>query len=220
MITSGAPSLSDAQGSIARLQEEVFDRAAAEGAQLRIIEALLFAAGEPLDEPFLAARLPAGANLPHLLQRLAAAYAVRGVNLVRVAGRWTFRTAPDLKHLLSDERAEPRRLSRAAMETLAIVAYHQPVTRADIEEIRGAAASKGTLDVLLETGWVRLGGRRRTPGRPLTYRTTDLFLEHFGLDMLGDLPGLEELRAAGFLDAVAPAPGAAVQGAPSGPADP
>jgi len=119
MITSGAPSLSDAQGSIARLQEEVFDRAAAEGAQLRIIEALLFAAGEPLDEPFLAARLPAGANLPHLLQRLAAAYAVRGVNLVRVAGRWTFRTAPDLKHLLSDERAEPRRLSRAAMETLA-----------------------------------------------------------------------------------------------------
>jgi len=100
------------------------------------------------------------------------------------------------------------------------VAYHQPVTRADIEEIRGAAASKGTLDVLLETGWVRLGARRRTPGRPLTYRTTDLFLEHFGLDMLGDLPGLEELRAAGFLDAVAPAPGAAVQGAPSGPADP
>src|SRR5690606_7858354 len=128
-------------------------------------------------------------------------YAGRGVNLVQVAGRWAFRTAPDLAFMMTREAIEQRRLSRAAMETLAIVAYHQPVTRADIEDIRGVSTSSGTLDVLIEAGWVWLRGRRRTPGRPVTYGTTAAFLEHFGLDSVGDLPGVEEMKAAGLLDA-------------------
>ena len=168
--------------------------------QLRIVEALLFAAAGPLDEAMLAERLPKGADVPALLVTLQAFYAPRGVNLVRVAGKWTFRTAEDLSFLLHKETAEERKLSRAALETLAIVAYHQPVTRAEIEEIRGVTISKGTLDLLLETGWLRIRGRRKSPGRPVTFGTTPAFLEHFGLDAIGDLPGLDDLKAAGLLD--------------------
>ncbi|QIB35628.1 SMC-Scp complex subunit ScpB [Ancylobacter pratisalsi] len=168
---------------------------------LRLLEAMLFAAGEPLDEATLASRLPEGADLRALLAELSADYAPRGVNLVRVAGKWMLRTAPDLGFLLARDKPEPRRLSRAALETLAIIAYHQPTTRAEIEEIRGVSTSKGTLDVLLESGWVRMRGRRRSPGRPVTYGTTELFLVHFGLDAIGDLPGLEELRGTGLIDA-------------------
>ena len=167
----------------------------------RLLEAMLFAAGEPLDEATLAARLPQGTDVRALLAELAADYAPRGVNLVRVAGKWMLRTAPDLGSLLARDKPEPRRLSRAALETLAIVAYHQPVTRAEIEEIRGVSTSKGTLDVLLESGWARMRGRRRSPGRPVTYGTTEEFLVHFGLDAISDLPGLDELRGTGLIDA-------------------
>jgi segregation and condensation protein B len=173
--------------------------------ELRLLEALLFAAAEPLDEKTLAGRLPSGTDIGAALARLQAEYALRGVNLVRVAGKWAFRTANDLSWLLTKETVEPKKLSRAAIETLAIIAYHQPVTRAEIEEIRGVVASKGTLDVLLETGWVRPRGRRKTPGRPVTYGTNDAFLAHFGLEALGDLPGLEELKGSGLLDGRLPA---------------
>jgi segregation and condensation protein B len=166
----------------------------------RMLEALLFAAAEPLSLRDLAARLPEGADIATGLATLAERYAARGVNLVEVAGGWRFQTAADLAFLMTREREEPRRLSRAAQETLAIVAYHQPVTRAEIEAIRGVQASRGTLDVLLEIGFVRPRGRRRTPGRPVTYVTTDAFLEHFGLASLADLPGAAEMRAAGLLD--------------------
>ena len=172
---------------------------------MRVIEALLFAAAEPLSEASLADRLPAGSDVPSLLGQLRARYEKRGVNLVNVGGKWAFRTAPDLAFLLRREAVETRRLSRAAIETLAIVAYHQPVTRAEIELVRGVTVNKGTLDVLLETGWIRPRGRRRTPGRPLTFGTSDAFMQHFGLESLGDLPGLEELKSAGFLDLTAPA---------------
>ncbi len=168
---------------------------------LRLLEAMLFAAGEPLDEATIASRLPEGADIRALLSELSADYAPRGVNLVRVAGKWMLRTAPDLGFLLARDKPEPRRLSRAALETLAIIAYHQPVTRAEIEEIRGVSTNKGTLDVLLEAGWARMRGRRRSPGRPVTYGTTEVFLVHFGLDAIQDLPGLEELRGTGFIDA-------------------
>jgi segregation and condensation protein B len=168
--------------------------------QVRLIEALLFAALEPLDEATLASRLPRDADVPAALAALQADYANRGVNLVRLGGRWSFRTADDLAWLLSRDAYETRKLSRAALETLAIIAYHQPVTRAEIEDIRSVSISKGTLDVLLETGWVRLRGRRRSPGRPVTYGTTPAFLDHFGLDGVGDLPGLDELKGAGLLD--------------------
>lgn len=168
---------------------------------LRLLEAMLFAAGEPLDEATLAARLPEGSDLRGLLAELSADYAPRGVNLVRVAGKWMLRTAPDLGFLLARDKPEPRRLSRAALETLAIIAYHQPVTRAEIEEIRGVSTNKGTLDVLLAAGWVRMRGRRRSPGRPVTYGTSETFLVHFGLDSIQDLPGLEELRGTGLIDA-------------------
>jgi len=161
---------------------------------------MLFAAAEPLDEAALAARLPADVDLRAALNRLQRDYASHGVNLVRVGGKWTFRTASDLSWLLSKESVETRKLSRAAIETLAIVAYHQPVTRAEIEEIRGVSTSKGSLDVLLQTGWIRPRGRRKAPGRPVTYGTTDTFLSHFGLDRLDDLPGLEELKGSGLLD--------------------
>ncbi|MCK0198852.1 SMC-Scp complex subunit ScpB [Ancylobacter sp. 6x-1] len=172
---------------------------------LRLLEAMLFASDEPLDEETLAARLPEGSDLSSLLAELSSDYAVRGVNLVRVAGCWTMRTAPDLGFLLARDKPEPRRLSRAALETLAIIAYHQPVTRAEIEEIRGVSANKGTLDVLLETGWVRMRGRRRSPGRPITYGTTLGFLSHFGLEAIQDLPGIEELKGTGLIDARVPA---------------
>jgi segregation and condensation protein B len=168
--------------------------------ELRILEALLFAADEPLDEKTLAGRLPDGVDVHALLLELQKEYEPRGVNIVRVGGKWSLRTASDLAWLLTRETVITKKLSRAAIETLAIVAYHQPVTRAEIEEIRGVTTSKGTLDVLLETGWIRLRGRRKAPGRPVTYGTTEAFMSHFGLDALGDLPGLDELRGAGLID--------------------
>ncbi len=177
--------------------------------ELRLLEALLFASAEPLDEKTLAARLPSGVDLRATLEQLKAEYAPRGVNLVRVAGKWGFRTANDLSWLLTKDSVVPRKLSRAAIETLAIVAYHQPVTRAEIEEIRGISAAKGTLDVLLETGWVRPRGRRKAPGRPVTYWTSEAFLSHLGLEALDDLPGLDELKGSGLLDGRLP-PGFAV----------
>jgi segregation and condensation protein B len=173
--------------------------------ELRILEALLFAADEPLDEKMLAARLPAGVDAHALLVQLQKEYEQRGVNLVRVAGKWSLRTASDLAWLLTHESVVTRKLSRAAIETLSIVAYHQPVTRAEIEEVRGVTTSKGTLDVLLETGWIRLRGRRKAPGRPVTYGTNEAFLSHFGLEALTDLPGLDELKGSGLIDKTLPA---------------
>jgi len=178
-------------------------------------EALLFAAPEPLSEEGLALRLGEDADVPALLRELAAHYAGRGVNLVGMAGGWTFRTAPELASALRSERTVPRRLSRAAVETLAVIAYHQPVTRAEIEAIRGVGLARGTLDRLLESGWVQPKGRRESPGRPLNWVTTPHFLAHFGLDSLKELPAVEELRQAGLLDI-----GPAVLGdALAGPAD-
>ncbi len=171
----------------------------------RMVEALLFAASGPLSEEDLQRRLPEGADVARAIADLQARYQGRGVELERVADRWRLRTAPDLASLMVEERDDPRRLSKAALETLAIIAYHQPVTRAEIESVRGVSLSKGTLDLLLEMGFVRLRGRRRSPGRPVTYGTTDAFLEHFGLGTLIDLPGAAEMRAAGLLDMTAPA---------------
>src|SRR5437773_8486906 len=166
---------------------------------------MLFASAEPLDEKSLAERLPQNIDVHAALLRLEEDYAKRGVNLVRIGGKWTFRTATDLSWLLSKETVETRKLSRAAIETLAIIAYHQPVTRAEIEDVRGVTTSKGSVDVLLETGWIRPRGRRRSPGRPVTYGTTETFLSHFGLDAVGDLPGLEELKGSGLLHGRLPA---------------
>ena len=168
--------------------------------EMRILEALLFASKEPIDEKTLTQRLPAGVELQPVLALLKEEYAHRGVNLVRVNGKWTFRTASDLAWLMTREAVQPRKLSRAAVETLAVIAYHQPVTRAEIEDIRGVSISKGTLDVLLETGWIKPRGRRKVPGRPLTYGTTEAFISHFGLEQLGDLPGLDELKGSGMLE--------------------
>jgi segregation and condensation protein B len=168
--------------------------------ELRLLEALLFAAREPLDESMLARRLPDGVDVKDALARLKDEYATRGVNLVRIGRKWTFRTAGDLSWLLTKQTIESRKLSRAAIETLAIVAYHQPVTRAEIEEIRGVVTAAGTLDVLLKTGWIRPRGRRKAPGRPITYGTTEDFLSHFGLEGVADLPGLDELKGAGLLE--------------------
>ncbi len=166
---------------------------------VRAVEALLFAAAGPLSEEDLARRLPEEADVAGAIAALQARYAGRGVELVCVAGRWRLQTAADLAWLMTEEKEEPRRLSKAAQETLAIIAYHQPVTRAEIESVRGVQASKGTLDVLLELGLVRMRGRRRAPGRPVTYGTSDAFLEHFGLASLADLPGMAEMKAAGLL---------------------
>jgi segregation and condensation protein B len=171
---------------------------------LRMVEALIFASAEPVSAEDLAARLPEGSDVAGILRELQQSYVGRGVNLVQVAGKWSFRTAGDLSFLLAREAVEQKKLSRAALETLAIIAYHQPVTRAEIEEIRGVATSRGTIDLLLETGWIRMRGRRRSPGRPVTYGTTEAFLVHFGLDSVGDLPGLEELKGAGLLDSRVP----------------
>ncbi len=171
---------------------------------LRMVEALLFASPEPLSEEDIGARMPEGADVPALLAELQAAYAGRGVNLRRSDDRWAFRTADDLAFVLQHHVADRKKLSRAALETLAIVAYHQPVTRAEIEDVRGVSISSGTLDLLLEAGWVRLRGRRRTPGRPVTFGTTPEFLDHFGLETIGDLPGLAELKGAGLLDGTIP----------------
>jgi segregation and condensation protein B len=166
---------------------------------LRIVEALLFASAEPLAPTDIAGYLGEGADVKQLLAVLAERYAGRGVNLVQRGDKWAFRTAEDLGFLLRREQTESRVLSRAALETLSIIAYHQPATRAEVEEVRGVATGKGTLDLLMEAGWVRMRGRRRTPGRPVTYGTTETFLDHFGLESLADLPGLEELKGAGLL---------------------
>jgi segregation and condensation protein B len=171
---------------------------------MRMAEAIVFASAEPVGEKALAARLPEGVDVPSVMQALQAVYEKRGVVLVKVADAWAFRTAGDLAFLMSRDAVQQKKLSRAALEVLAIIAYHQPVTRAEIEEIRGVETSKGTLDTLMETEWVRLRGRRRTPGRPVTYGTTQGFLDHFGFSEIRDLPGIEELKGAGLLSARMP----------------
>ncbi|MEP9347542.1 SMC-Scp complex subunit ScpB [Xanthobacter sp. KR7-225] len=181
------------------------ERAVAFVRDLRVVEALLFTSSVPLDAASLSAHLPKEADIGALMDALQADYARRGVNLVKAAGGFMLRTAPDLAPVVAARAPEPRRLSRAAIEVLAIVAYHQPVTRAEIEEIRGVSTSKGTLDVLLETGWIRLRGRRKAPGRPVTYGTTPAFLVQFGLDQVQDLPGLDEMKGAGLMDGRLPA---------------
>ncbi|HMN37270.1 MAG TPA: SMC-Scp complex subunit ScpB [Hyphomicrobium sp.] len=190
--------LSDPEAAVDHLAQR------AHGEKLRRLEAILFASSQPLDEKSLQACVDSDDNIAALLGELQNAYGDRGVNLVRIAGKWLFRTAEDLSFLLERETAEERKLSKAALETLAIIAYHQPVTRAEIEEIRGVSISPGTLDLLMETAWIRPRGRRRAPGRPITYGTTELFLTHFGLDQIKDLPGLAELKASGLLDANLP----------------
>ena len=167
---------------------------------LRLLEALLFASESPIPEKVIADRLPRGVDIQTLLRKSTAMYKNRGVNLVKAGKNWAFRTAPDIRAQLVVEKEMTRKLSRAAVEILAIVAYHQPITRAEIEEIRGVSVSRGTLDVLLEAAWIRPRGRRRTPGRPVTWGTTESFLDHFGLEDLDDLPGLDDLKASGLID--------------------
>lgn len=186
-------------------RDETLDEDVTLAEAARMIEALIFASSEPVSERILAERLPENIDIAATLDHLQKVYANRGVHLVQVGTNWAFRTAPDLAFLMNREIVQQRKLSRAAMEVLAIIAYHQPVTRAELEDIRGVETSKGTLDVLMETGWIKLRGRRRTPGRPVTYGTTDAFLDHFGLPEIRDLPGLEELRGAGLLSARIPA---------------
>jgi len=195
-----------AEGADAEASEEAVSWSEEEIAEhARMAEALLFAAAEPLDQKTIAERLPVGADITALLERLAADYESRGINLKKIDRKWRFVTAGDVAHVLDIEKVAPRKLSRAALETLAIIAYHQPCTRADIEDVRGVAVSKGSLDQLLEIGWVRLRGKRRdTPGRPTLYGTSEAFLEHFGLESVQDLPGLADLKAAGLLDARLP----------------
>jgi segregation and condensation protein B len=189
------------------LEGGITDVVAPDHAQnLRLVEALIFAGAQAIDEAALAERLPEGTDIKQLLSDLAELYAGRGVNLVQAGGGYVFRTAPDLADKLKIERAVVRKLSRAAIETLAIIAYHQPVTRTEIEQVRGVGLSKGTLDLLFEQNWIKPMGRRRAPGKPVTWGTTDFFLEHFGLSGLDDLPGNEELKAAGLLDARAQPP--------------
>lgn len=172
---------------------------------VRMAEAIVFASAEPVSEKQIASRLPEGTDVEATMRELQQIYSRRGVNLVRVADAWAFRTAGDLAFLMSRDTVQQRKLSRAALEVLAIIAYHQPVTRAEIEDIRGVETSKGTLDTLMETEWVRMRGRRRTPGRPVTYGTTDEFLDHFSLEELRDLPGIDELKGAGLLSTRMPA---------------
>ncbi len=199
----------------AKLTAEVYSvyRSTEHQQQLRILEAVLFAASEPLSQAVLEDRLPNESDVETLLADLCETYRGRGVNLVQVSGKWTFRTSEDLSFIMRKDAVEEKRLSRAALETLAIIAYHQPVARSEIEEVRGVSISKGTLDALLEIGWIRMRGRRRSPGRPVTYGTSDAFLSHFGLEAVSDLPGMSDLKAAGLLqsnlpsDFVIPAPG-------------
>ena len=192
------------EGGIDETEKDKMDEAELDE-YVRMAEALLFAAEEPLDEKTIAGRLPADADIPQVMQTLSELYEGRGVNLKRIDKKWRFMTAPDLGHVLNVEKTAPKRLSRAALETLAIIAYHQPCTRADIEDVRGVAVSKGSLDQLLEIGWVKIRGKRRdTPGRPILYGTTDDFLEQYGLETVEDLPGLADLKAAGLLDARLP----------------
>ena len=195
--------------SVAKMIETIEDQMEAQSPEanpehLRMVEALLFAASEPLDVKAVSTSLPEGADVPGLLLTLEGIYEPRGVNLCCVAGKYQFRTASDLAFLLRKEQPEQKRLSKAAIETLAIIAYHQPVTRAEIEDIRGVAMSKGTIDILMEIGWIKIRGRKRTPGRPVTYGTTEPFLVQFGLESVAHLPGLDELKAAGFLEAIPP----------------
>lgn len=190
--TESAPDTGDA---------DTADAAPAPSPTARMIEAMLFASAEPLTTGRLAARLPSGADVPAALAELARLYAGRGVVLAEIAGGWRLQTAADLEHLFCETRVEPKKLPKPALETLAVIAYHQPVTRAEIEDIRGVTLSKGALDLLLEIGWVRPRGRRRSPGRPLTYGTTDAFLQHFGLTSLDALPGKDDLKALGAIDA-------------------
>jgi len=213
MAPDTSPGLSDIEAAVRALadahpptkaQLDHEDAVADRARHKRMLEALLFAAEAPLDVEFLRRRMPEGAEVVALLAQLEAEYQDRGVQLKRVAGKWRMQTPADLAPLLREERAAPRKLSQAALETLAIIAYHQPATRAEVEAVRGVAVSKGTLDTLLEMGWVRPRGRRRAPGRPLVYVTTDAFLEHFGLESLESLPGKAELKAAGLLDETAP----------------
>lgn len=175
------------------------ERTAAHMEAVRIVEAILFASAEPVARKALAGRLGDAVDVDAVLEDVQRFYALRGINLVRVGDAWAFRTAADLSFLLQAEAVETRRLSKAALEVLAIIAYHQPTTRAEIEAVRGVATAKGTLDTLMEVGFVRMRGRRRTPGRPVTYGTTPFFLDHFGLPSLADLPGLDELKGAGLL---------------------
>jgi len=168
--------------------------------QLRILEAMLFAAAEPVDEKHLRDRMPEGTDVKALLEELSGLYANRGVQLMKIGKGWAFRTAEDLAAYLRVENVVTRRLSRAAIETLSIIAYHQPITRAEIEEMRGVALSRGTLDLLLEVGWIRPRGRRKTAGRPVTWGTSEAFLDHFGLESVDALPGIDELKAAGLLE--------------------
>jgi len=183
---------------------------------VRMAEAIVFASAEPVSERQLVARLPEGIDVPAAMAELQRIYERRGVNLVKVADSWAFRTAGDLAFLMSRDTVQQKKLSRAALEVLSVIAYHQPVTRAEIEDIRGVETSKGTLDTLMETEWVRMRGRRKTPGRPVTYGTTDKFLDHFGLEEIRDLPGMEELKGAGLLSTRMP-PGFSVPLPPSDP---
>ncbi len=175
--------------------------------QERMVEAILFASATPLTTRQIAARMPAGCEPAEIMYGLRVRYEGRGVHLVKVGDAWAFRTAGDLGFLMEEDAVENRRLSRAATETLAVIAYHQPVTRTEIEEIRGVAVNRGTLDQLIEMNWVRIGRRRMTPGRPATFVVTEDFLDHFGLESARDLPGLTELRAAGLLESRPPSDG-------------
>lgn len=183
-----------------QVAEQDADRERQFSEDFRILEALLFATDEPVTERMIAERLNEGADVPALMEELKSVYSGRGVELLQANRRWSFRTAPDISERLKLEKLVPRRLSRAAIETLAIISYHQPVTRSEIEEIRGVAVSSGTLDILLEEGWVKPRGRKQVPGRPVMWGTTNSFLDHFGLESIQDLPGIDELRAAGLLD--------------------
>jgi segregation and condensation protein B len=191
--------MSDIRNAAEPIEKTLFE-APPMGEQERMVEAILFASADPVTLAELTARMPHGADPAEALVTLRKRYDGRGVNLVRVGDAWAMRTAPDLGHLMRKETVEARKLSRAAIETLAIIAYHQPVTRAEIEEIRGVAVSRGTVDQLMELEWIRLGRRRMTPGRPVTFVVTETFLDHFGLESARDLPGLKELRSAGLLD--------------------
>ncbi|MEP7455677.1 SMC-Scp complex subunit ScpB [Phyllobacterium sp. SB3] len=185
-------------------EEESWNAAVKASDALRMVEAILFASAHPVTEKALKERLPSGVDIAALLGELQEIYANRGINLRQVGGAWAFRTAADLAFLMNREAVQLKKLSRAALEVLAVIAYHQPVTRAELEDIRGVETSKGTLDVLMETGWIKFRGRRRTPGRPITYGTTASFLDHFGLQEVRDLPGIDELRGAGLLSARMP----------------
>lgn len=204
-VAAAANETPDAAEAVGEDSSDAVWSAAQMAEHLRMAEALLFAAVEPLDEEAIAARLPAGADIKTLIETLMRQYENRGVNLSRAAGKYRFVTAPDVAHVLEREKIEPKKLTRAALETLAIIAYHQPCTRADIEDVRGVAVSPGSLDQLMEIGWIRMRGRRRSaPGRPILYGTTQTFLEHFNLESVSDLPGMADLKAAGLLDARLP----------------